>query len=141
MYSDTQELAGASKSVVRAHRHEWELSYEVLDAVFKAKETAHLQILLDERVYENPIYEKLPKFRQIALQAYFRGVCDALARVAGVKVPHVQPKSIPPKKVRKTRVKKPNLYPTPLNPIRTPVPEWLNRPETILPPPELQSHG
>ena len=140
----TEHTDTASKTVLRQQRVEWELSYVTLNAVFQAKETNHLKMLLDRDIFDNPDYQKLPKFRQLALQAYFRGVCDAVARVAGVTVPQVKIKSVPPKKTRKTRVK-PDIRP--VTPIPTPLPPWadiprpelLHRSDTILPPGMSQS--
>lgn len=152
MYSESQELGHASKTVKRQANYEWELSFLTLEAVFQAKGLNQMKKLLEAGVYENPKYQHLPKFRQVALQAYFRGVCDALARTANVEIPVASfaPKSRPPKKTRKVAVK-PVLHPTPKAP-RIPLPPWVDsmrppaekllterpraRARTILPPPE-----
>jgi hypothetical protein len=130
----------ASPAVKRAARREWELDHAALNAVFQAKETSHLQMLLDKDIYSNPAYQKLPKFRQLAVSSYFRGVCDAIARIAGVTIPLAvaeRPKSAPPvksKNKKRTSPKRPKsqapeLYPS--NGIRTPLPEWLHTPPDV----------
>lgn len=112
--------------------------------MFLARDTQQLQQLLQRDVYEHRYFAKLPKYRQIALDAYFRGVCDAVARVAGIVAPlsAERPKTVPPP--RKNRPKKTNpppkaptsMYPTPNAPT-APLPDWA-RP-TMIPPPTLHS--
>ncbi len=148
MYAENEAIDQASKTVKRQANYEWELGFLTLEAVFAARGMDHLKSLLDAGIYNNPKYQNLPKFRQVALQAYFRGVCDAIARTAGVQTPEiasVAPKSRPPKKTRKVSVK-PKLHPTPKAP-KAPLPAWVDsirppeekpRPHaraTILPPP------
>lgn len=156
MYSENEELGQASKTVKRQANYEWELGYITLEAVFAARGIDHLKKLLEAGIYNNTKYQNLPKFRQVALHAYFRGVCDAIARTAGIEAPtiaSVAPKSRPPKKTRKTAVK-PKLHPTPHAP-KAPMPAWVDtirpreeekmvhRPRasaralTMLPPPEM----
>lgn len=142
MKTTTDELATASPTTRRAARSEWELDYIVLDSVFQAKETLHLKALLEQNVYSDPRYNRLPRYRQVALEAYFRGVIDAVSRVAGVSAPLIsaqKPKSVPPKKkgrkTDKTTMVPPPLYPTPRGKT-TPIPEWTSE----LPPPNTLLH-
>lgn len=140
MITTSDQLATASPIIKRQARHEWELDHVVLDAVFKAKETTHLKALLERDVYADPRYVKLPKYRQMALEAYFRGVIDAVSRVAGVSAPLIaatKPRTVPPKtgknkKGSKKTIVPPPLYPTPQGK-QTPVPSWTSE----LPPPGL----
>lgn len=126
-----------SPLVKRQARIEWALDHIVLDAVFKAKETEHLKLLLERDIYASPDYVKLPKYRQLAVEAYFRGVCDAIARVAGAQAPTIaieRPKAAPrttPKRKPGRPKKVPSLYPS--KGIHTPIPEWVHT--TIIPPP------
>lgn len=138
-----QQSDTASPATKRAAKHEWELSHIVLQTVFLARDTAQLQQLLQRDVYEHKYFAKLPKYRQIALDAYFRGVCDAVARVAGIVAPlsTERPKTVPPPRKNKPRktvppVSKTPMYPTPNAPT-APLPDWA-RP-TMIPPPTLHS--
>jgi hypothetical protein len=137
-----EEMASASPTIKRQARHEWELDFKVLESVFQARETMHLKLLLEQNVYGDSRYIKLPKFRQVALEAYFRGVVDAVSKMAGVQAPLIaatRPKSSPPKKGKnRQQVSKapPPLYPSPMAPT-SPLPDWA-RP-TIIPPPTLHS--
>lgn len=141
-----QQSDNASPATKRAAKHEWELSHVVLQTVFLARDTAQLQQLLQRDVYGHAHFQKLPKYRQIALDAYFRGVCDAVARVAGIVAPlsAERPKTVPPprknrpkKTVPPTKERTPaSMYPTPNAPT-SPLPDWA-RP-TIIPPPTLHS--
>lgn len=139
---DTPQVSPATR---RAAAHEWELSHVVLNTVFMARDTQQLRQLLEAQVYAHKYYDKLPKYRQLALEAYFRGVCDAVARFAGATVPLVaeKPKSIPPVRKNKPRAKRvsktpaaqhvPVMYPT--NPPTSPLPGWIT--PTIIPPPTV----
>lgn len=141
MIVTAEQLAEASPTIRRQAKHEWELDHKVLDAVFAAKETLHLKALLEHDVYADPRYLKLPKYRQLALEAYFRGVIDAVSRVAGVTAPLIaanRPKTVPPK-VGKNKRKK-TMVPPPLYPSQgrqTPIPGWTSE----LPPPGTLIHS
>lgn len=108
-----------SPTIRRQARHEWELDFVVLDSVFQAREAAELQKLLVANVYADPRYVKLPKYRQIALEAYFRGAVDAISRMqlpAPMFSPQ-RPKTVPPKKGKnKPKRTKTMIPPPPLHP-------------------------
>lgn len=99
----------------------------------------HLKALLEQDVYADPRYAKLPKYRQIALEAYFRGVVDAVSRIAGVTAPLIaatRPKTQPPKKGKNKKT----IVPPPLYPSQgktSQVPNWV----TELPPPNALIHS
>lgn len=141
MITHADELKVASPAIRRQAAHEWALDHVVLDSVFAAKETLHLKALLEQNVYADPRYLRLPKYRQVALEAYFRGVVDAVSRVAGVSAPLIaasRPKTAPPKKGKnktKTTMVPPPLYPSQGK--QTPIPGWT----TELPPPNVMIHA
>jgi hypothetical protein len=145
MFQNDDSVSPATK---RAAAHQWELSHVVLNTVFMARDTSQLRQLLDTQVFQHKYYNRLPKYRQIALEAYFQGAVDAISRQSGLSVPlqAERPKSIPPaRKNRPKATKKPQqqvskapppLYPSPMAPT-SPLPDWA-RP-TIIPPPTLHS--
>jgi hypothetical protein len=112
------DVQTASPAVKRQARYEWELDHIILDAAWGARNTQDLRQQLDKKVFSDPRYDRIPKYRQIALEAYTRGVLDAMARFAKLPesaVPHVErPKARPsdrPKRGSKTVP--PSLHPTP----------------------------
>lgn len=132
------QVEHASHVVKRQARYEWELDHLILESVFSAGSAGQLKDLVQHTVFNDPKYGKLPKYRQIALEAYFRGAMDALARVSGApRAPAVAALGLKtaPRKAAKKRTKvdpQPQLYPS--QGIRTPVPEYF-RPISV-PPPE-----
>lgn len=106
-------LETASRQVKRQARYEWELDHQVLDAVFTARSAAHMQQQLREQVYDDPRYTKLPKYRQIALEAYFRGVADAVARLGGAKPITIPPPAVAKEKPRARPSERPKRNTTP----------------------------
>lgn len=139
-----QTIDQGSPATKRAAKHEWELSHVVLQTVFMARDTAQLSQLLTANIYEHKHYDKLPRYRQLSLEAYFRGLCDAIAHMAGgtAMLGQERPKTVPPPRKNKPRAKvktpskPPQLFPTPTA-VQTPLPDWA-RP-TIVPPPTLHA--
>lgn len=132
----------ASRTVKRQAAYEAELDSRLIECVFSAGTPAQLKELVERTVFSDVKYAQLPKYRQIALEAYFRGVMDALARVSGVHAPPISMARVRtsppprPKKARKPRTTTP-LHPTQPTAIKTPVPSWLFQhmpPTAIIPP-------
>lgn len=121
----------ASKVVKRQARYEWELDHMVLESVFSAGSPDQLRALVQTTVFDDNRYTRLPKYRQVALEAYFRGAMDALARVAtapGLVAPAIAAASLrtAPARQRKVSVKRtvPPLYDATAG-LKTPIPGWM----------------
>lgn len=136
-------LQTASPRVQRQARQEWELDHELLDAVFAARTSDGLRVSVST-VFHSAKYGRLPKYRQLALEAYTRGAIDAMARSAGIDR-MMPPMRTAPAKVGKNRKRVtqpigprpvvPNLHPSPGG-VQTPLPSWLaNATGVMVPPP------
>lgn len=126
MTTSADKLATASKTVQRQASYHWELNHVVLDLVFSARDTLHMQEMLGDKLYSDPGFQKLPLYRQLAIDSYLAGVLDGLARTTlGAVARPDRPKSVPPKKGKnKQKSVPPKLYPS--NGSVYPIPQYIN---------------
>lgn len=82
----TRDLTKASRTTIRTAKYEWTLDEAVLDAVMESRTIREMRKHLVEVLNSNE-YDKLPTYRQVAVQAYFRGAADAMARAANPDAP------------------------------------------------------
>jgi hypothetical protein len=89
-------LATASPKTKRSVRYEFELEHTALDCVFAATNTRDFKLQIEARVIADARFERLPAYRQVAVDSYVRGALDALARMHGLAVSE-PPDSVRPK--------------------------------------------
>lgn len=80
------DIATASPKTKRAVRYEFELEHEALDCVFSANNTKEFRLLIEARVLSDCRFDRLPAYRQVAVDAYVRGALDAMARIHGLPI-------------------------------------------------------
>jgi hypothetical protein len=116
-----------SAKVARQARYEWELDHTILNVVFSAGSAEEFGEAVRSTVYADQRYARLPKYRQIACEAYARGALDALARVAAGDAPKLKLKlkTAPARRGKNgRRSEPPALHPSPKAPT-FPLPEWV----------------
>lgn len=86
-----RNVSNACPRVKQQARHEWELDRTILETIFAAESPDNLQASLTTNVFEDSRYRQLPKYRQLACEAYARGVLDALATLRAPQLASVQP--------------------------------------------------
>lgn len=90
-------IAKASPKTKRAIRYEYELEHiALLDCVFSANNTREFRLLMEARVLADARFERLPAYRQVALDAYVRGCLDTLAHQQGLSLSEA-PDAVQPK--------------------------------------------
>lgn len=92
----TRDLNKASKTTVRTAKYEWQLDESVLSAVIDSRSVREMKKRLSD-IYESNEFSKLPVYRQVAVQAYFRGAADAMAKMNNPLAPR-HPMLLPPAK-------------------------------------------
>lgn len=86
----------ACPKVKRQARYQAELSGEVIDTIFASTSPGELTANMAVRVFNNEKFDRLPKYRQVAMEAYAQGALDAMARLAGSHAAHARPSTPPP---------------------------------------------
>lgn len=89
------DIATASPKTKRAVRYEFELEHEALECVFAANNTKEFRLMMEARVLADARFDRLPAYRQVAVDAYVRGALDAMARLHGLPVSQA-PASVQP---------------------------------------------
>lgn len=127
----------ACPKVKRQARYQAELSGEVINTIFAATSPGELTANMAVRVFNNEKFDRLPKYRQVAMEAYAQGALDAMARLAGQHAAHARPATQPPKaapRVRRPRMASQAPAPMPQSAL------WMQL-ETLLPRPYQSREG